>query len=341
MDFAPTADTIGKDYAVDGRSRRCGRSRWRCARPGASRCACCPTPRRRCGRRSSGSSFSIHGTAGALRAVGRGGSRRMAAGSSAGRCDGEPAADPAALAVRGRAGGLKPVLEDRADREDRARPQVRRDRARAARRGAARARDRHDARELPARRDALVASARGARARAHRLQGADAKRTSAAAARRRSRSRRFPIEAALDYAGERADLALQLAGRSATCSRNEDLETLYGSSSSRSSPCSWRSSARASASTAPALAAQAQRVDQELDAPGRGSIYELSGEEFNINSPKKLSEILFDKLGLPDGDAEADDEDQGALDGVRGARGARPSRTSCRGSSSSGAACRS
>ena len=59
---------------------------------------------------------------------------------------------------------------------------------------AARPRDRHDARELPARRDALGASARGAGARARRLQGAAAKRTSAAAAPRRCPSATLPLE---------------------------------------------------------------------------------------------------------------------------------------------------
>jgi len=46
-----------------------------------------------------------------------------------------------------------------------------------------------------------------------------------------------------------------------------------------------------------ALAAQARTIDEEL-ARLAGRIFQLSGEEFNINSPKKLSEVLFDRLGM-------------------------------------------
>src|SRR4030095_16799684 len=48
----------------------------------------------------------------------------------------------------------------------------------------------------------------------------------------------------------------------------------------------------------PALASQSTRIDAELVSRSR-KIFELAGEEFNINSPKQLSVILFDKLQLP------------------------------------------
>jgi DNA polymerase I len=48
----------------------------------------------------------------------------------------------------------------------------------------------------------------------------------------------------------------------------------------------------------PALAAQSQKVEQELSRR-TALIFEMAGGEFNINSPKQLSEILFDKLQLP------------------------------------------
>ena len=73
-------------------------------------------------------------------------------------------------------------------------------------------RDRHDARELPARCDAIVASARGARARAQRLQGA---------ARGRSlRPRREGDPVRPDSAGRRARLRRRARGSRAAAVRN-------------------------------------------------------------------------------------------------------------------------
>jgi DNA polymerase I len=48
----------------------------------------------------------------------------------------------------------------------------------------------------------------------------------------------------------------------------------------------------------PALAAQSQHIEQEL-ASYSARIFELAGEVFNVNSPKQLGEILFEKLRLP------------------------------------------
>jgi len=47
-----------------------------------------------------------------------------------------------------------------------------------------------------------------------------------------------------------------------------------------------------------ALMAFSNMLTQRITDAQR-TVYELAGEEFNINSPKKLGEILFEKLGLP------------------------------------------
>ena len=47
-----------------------------------------------------------------------------------------------------------------------------------------------------------------------------------------------------------------------------------------------------------ALAAMSSRLEKEVDAKGK-EICELAGMEFNINSPKQLGDVLFNKLNLP------------------------------------------
>ena len=46
------------------------------------------------------------------------------------------------------------------------------------------------------------------------------------------------------------------------------------------------------------LAAMSQRLEREINSKAR-EIYDKSGFEFNINSPKQLGDVLFNKLNLP------------------------------------------
>ena len=108
----------------------------------------------------------------------------------------------------------------------------------------------------------------------------------------------IPIAAALDYAGERSDLALQLSGTLRDLMRTEHLEPLYTQLELPLIPVLVAIERAGIRIDGPALASQSQHVDREL-ATLSARIFELAGEPFNINSPKQLAEILFDKLQLP------------------------------------------
>ena len=107
----------------------------------------------------------------------------------------------------------------------------------------------------------------------------------------------IPVPAALDYAGERSDLSLQLAAPLRAILARDGLESLYEDLEHPLLPVLVSIERAGVRIDGPALASQAQRIDEELYKLAR-RIYELSGEEYNINSPKKLGEILFDKMGL-------------------------------------------
>ncbi len=106
--------------------------------------------------------------------------------------------------------------------------------------------------------------------------------------------------AALDYAGERADLALQLSGTLRSLLLEAGLEPVYRNLELPLIPVLVGIERAGIRVDGAALSAQSTHVEREL-AIRSAQIFELAGEEFNINSPKKLSEILFDKMGLRTG----------------------------------------
>jgi DNA polymerase-1 len=107
-----------------------------------------------------------------------------------------------------------------------------------------------------------------------------------------------PPEAALDFAAERADLALQLAPILTGLLEKEALTDVYRTLELPLIPVLVDVEQAGIRVDARRLSSQAQKVEQEL-ATRSAQIFEIAGEAFNINSPKQLSEILFDKLQLP------------------------------------------
>jgi DNA polymerase-1 len=107
-----------------------------------------------------------------------------------------------------------------------------------------------------------------------------------------------PVEGLLDFAGERADLALQLAGRLEPMLVEQGVDGVYRHLELPLVPIladMEKIGVRVDGRT---LLAQAGRVESELNTRS-SAIFAMAGEEFNINSPKQLAEILFEKLKLP------------------------------------------
>jgi DNA polymerase-1 len=109
---------------------------------------------------------------------------------------------------------------------------------------------------------------------------------------------RLPPSAALTFAGERADLTRQLSNRLAPLLVTDQLDEVYRDLEMPLVPVLAEIEQAGIRIDGPALATQSQHIESEL-AHYSARIFELAGEEFNVNSPKQLGEILFDKLQLP------------------------------------------
>jgi len=105
-------------------------------------------------------------------------------------------------------------------------------------------------------------------------------------------------DALLSFAGERADLAWQLSGKLAPQLLTEQLESVFRDLEMPLIPVLVDVERAGVLIDRPLLAAQSRHFEQEL-ASLTARIYELAGEEFNVNSPQQLGRILFDKLALP------------------------------------------
>jgi DNA polymerase I len=108
----------------------------------------------------------------------------------------------------------------------------------------------------------------------------------------------LPPAAVLDYAGERADLALQLADRLGGLLEQEGLGGVYRELELPLIPVLTVIERAGVKVDHAALGRLSERIERDLAARS-ARIYEMAGESFNINSPKQLSEILFEKLNLP------------------------------------------
>ena len=98
--------------------------------------------------------------------------------------------------------------------------------------------------------------------------------------------------------GEAADLTLRLATKLRDEVSAADLTKVYDDIDLPMSPVLARMEAAGIRIDTEVLAEMSQRLEREAHAKAR-DIWEKCGTEFNINSPKQLGDVLFNKLNLP------------------------------------------
>ena len=107
------------------------------------------------------------------------------------------------------------------------------------------------------------------------------------------------VAKAAEYGAEDADLCLQLHGRLyPQITASEGLAHVYSEIEIPVSDILYRMERTGVLIDSTLLAQQSQELGKRL-LELEQQAHELAGQPFNVNSPKQLAEILFDKLGLP------------------------------------------
>jgi DNA polymerase-1 len=107
-----------------------------------------------------------------------------------------------------------------------------------------------------------------------------------------------PVDSVLDYAGERADLSLQLSDKVRPVLIKDDLLPVYRDLELPLVPILAAIERAGVRVDVKSLASQAVVLDREMTDLSR-RIFAAAGGEFNIGSPKQLAEVLFERMQLP------------------------------------------
>jgi DNA polymerase-1 len=108
------------------------------------------------------------------------------------------------------------------------------------------------------------------------------------------------VASVTDYAAEDAEVTLRLAGQLEPMLEGEGLRELYESIDGPLLPVLVTMEANGIKIDTERLARMSEEMERALDG-ARSEIHALAGEEFNVDSPKQLREVLYDRMGLKPG----------------------------------------